>query len=120
MASSMHSPMRMPSAEFAITTIDRSLPRRLLGVDPQTATARQIHNAGVVVYHGASEPDAAGRQRHAFILEFGSPNAAGVVANWMWSSLHGHVARLEIGGEDVPIQNAAIKRALLIHAADDE
>ena len=109
----------MPSAEFAVTTVDRSLPRRLMGVDPQPSTARQIHNAGVVVYRGASEPDSAGRQRHAFMLEFGSANAAGLVANWMWSSLHGHVARLEIGGENVPLQNAAIKRALLLHADDE-
>ncbi len=106
----------MPSAVFAITTIDPSLPRRLLGVDPQTATPRQIHHAGIVTYQGASEPDDVGRQRYKFVLEFGSPNSAGLVANWMWTSLHGHVARLEIGGEEVPVQNAAIKRALLIHA----
>lgn len=110
----------MPSAEFAVTTIDPSLPRRLLGVAPRAAIARQIHHAGVVVYRGASEPDSVGRQRHAFVLEFGSANAAGLAANWMWSALHGHVARLEIGGEDVPLQNAAIKRALLVHADDGE
>jgi hypothetical protein len=108
----------MPSAEFSITSIDPSLPRRLLGVEPRPTTARQIHNAGVVMYRGSSTLDVAGRQRHGFVLEFGTENAAGVVANWMWSALHGHVSSLEIGGEEVPIQNAAIKRALLMHALD--
>ena len=107
----------VPSALFSFTTVDPSMPKRLLGVDPQRSTARQIHNAGVVVYQGCSEAGASGQRRHDFLLEFGTANAAGIVANWMWSSLHGHVASLEIGGEDVPLQNAAIKRAILAHAA---
>jgi hypothetical protein len=106
----------MPSADFAIVSVDPALPRRLLGVTPRPELAREIHSAGVVLYHGATEADTAGRMRHRFTLEFGSPNAAGVIANWMWSTLHGHVAALEIGGEDVPLQNAAIKRAILQHA----
>jgi hypothetical protein len=105
----------MPTAEFSVTTLDPSVPRRLLGVEPRPATARQIHNAGVLVYRG-SDTDTTGVQRHGFVLEFTTPNEAGVVANWMWSTLHGHVSSLEIGGEDVPVQNAAIKRALLYHA----
>jgi hypothetical protein len=108
----------MPSAEFSITSLDPSLPRRLLGVEPRPTTARQIHNAGVVMYRGSTELDAVGRKRYGFVLEFGTENAAGLVANWMWTTLHGHVSSLEIGGEEVPVQNAAIKRALLIHAMD--
>jgi hypothetical protein len=102
----------MPTAEFSIRTLDRSVPRRLLGVEPRPATVRQIHHAGVLLYRGA-ETDDNGVQRHAFVLEFATQNEAGVIANWMWSTLHGRVSSLEIGDEDVPVQNAAIKRALL-------
>ena len=109
----------MPSADFAIVSVDPAVPRRLLGVTARPELAREIHGAGVVLYHGATEADTPGRLRHRFTLEFGSPNAAGLIANWMWSTLHGHVAALEIGGEDVPLQNAAIKRALLQHADDE-
>jgi len=106
----------MPTAEFSITSIDPTLPRRLLGVEPSPATVRQIHNAGVVTYRGSADADSIGRQRHAFVVEFGTENAAGVLANWMWTALRAHVSSLEIGGDTVPVQNAAIKRALLIHA----
>jgi hypothetical protein len=108
----------MPSAEFSLTSLDPTLPKRLLGVTPGPSTARHIHNAGVVVYRGSTAVGSAGRHRHGFTVEFGTDNGAGVVANWLWSSLHAHVSTLEIGGHDVPVQNAAIKRALLIHAAD--
>jgi hypothetical protein len=108
----------MPSADVAITTLDPALPRRILGVEPRPDLARVIHNAGVVLYHGATDTDTPGRRRYRFTLEFGSPNSAGVIANWIWSSLHGRGAALEIGGEDVPLQNAAIKRALLHYAGD--
>jgi hypothetical protein len=106
----------MPTAEFSVTTFDPSVPRRLLGVEPRPSTAREVHHAGVVVFRGSIDADAAGPHRYDFVLQFTTPNEAGVVANWMWSTLHGHVSSLEIGGEDVPVQNAAIKRALLMHA----
>jgi hypothetical protein len=107
----------MPSTEFSITSVDPSLPKRLLGVEPAPATARQIHNAGIVLYRGSASTDSPVRHRHLFTVEFGTENAAGMLANWMWSALNGHVASLEIGGEPVPVQNAAIKRALLTSAA---
>jgi hypothetical protein len=106
----------MPTAEFSITSADPSLPRRLLGAEPQPETAREIHNAGMVLYHGSERTTASGRHRHDFSVEFGTENSAGVVANWMWTALHGHVSSLEIGGDEVPVQNGAIKRALLTHA----
>src|SRR3954451_1642001 len=106
----------MPTAEVSICSIDPALPRRLLGVDPRPASAREIHNAGVVLYRGSDQTSPSGRQRHTFSVEFGSENAAGVLANWIWTALHGHVSTLEIGGDAVPVQNSQIKRALLIHA----
>ena len=115
----MHRRSNVPSAEFSFTSIDSSLPRRLLGVEPVPATAREIHHVGVVTYLGHSSADAAAPQRHNFTLEFGTENAAGILANWLWNSLRGHVASLEIGGDVVPLQNAAIKRALLVGASAD-
>jgi|SRR6476661_7420745 len=106
----------MPTAEFSISSIDPTLPRRLLGVAPLPSTAREVHNAGIVLYRGSEESSPSGRQRHTFSVEFGSENAAGVLANWIWTALHGHVSTLEIGGDAVPVQNARIKQALLTHA----
>lgn len=109
----------MPTAEFAISSLDPTLPRRLLGVDPRPSIARELHHAGVIVYQGSSAEGAAARQRHRFVIEFGTENAAGVLANHMFSALRGHVSALEIGGERIPVHNAAIKRALLVHAFDE-
>jgi hypothetical protein len=109
----------VPSAKFSFTSVDPTLPRRLLGVEPAPATAREIHHAGVVTYLGRAETDAAARHRHTFTVEFGTENAAGILANWLWNALHGHVASLEVGGDVVPLQNAAIKRALLARASVD-
>jgi hypothetical protein len=106
----------MPTADFSISSVDPTLPRRLLGVEPQPAIAREIHNAGVVRFRGSQHTSPSGRQRHAFSVEFSTENGAGALANWMWTALHGRVSTLEIGGDDVPIQNGAIKRALLMHA----
>ena len=106
----------MPTAEFSFSSADPTLPRRLLGVEPAPATAREIHNVGVVQYHGSQQTSPSGGLRHAFSVEFGTENAAGILANWMWTALHGHVSTIEIGGDAVAVQNGAIKRALLTHA----
>jgi len=106
----------MPIAEFSISSVDPTLPRRLLGVEPQTATAREIHNAGVVLYRGSQQTNQSGRRRHTFTVEFATENSAAVLANWMWTALHAHVTTLEFGSDEVPVHNALIKRALLAHA----
>jgi hypothetical protein len=106
----------MPIAEFSISSVDPALPRRLLGVEPETSTAREIHNAGVVLYRGSQQTNLSGRQRHTFAVEFATENGAAVLANWMWTTLHAHVSTLEFAGDEVPVQNAQIKRALLAHA----
>jgi hypothetical protein len=109
----------MPSTELSITSVDPSVPKRLLGVEPRADMAREIHHAGVVLYRGCSSTDSPARQRHNFTVEFTTENAAGILANWMWTVLNGHVASLEIGGETVPVQNAAIKRALMMRASGE-
>ena len=48
-----------------------------------------------------------------FVAQFGSENAAGLMANTLWNDLHGLGARLLVEGEEVALNNAAIKDALL-------
>ena len=108
----------MPTAAFAIASIDSTLPRRLLGVTPQPGMRREIHNAGVVLFEGTQTRRGTPINEHRFLVEFGSANAAAALANWLWNCLHGHATTLRVGDDDVPIQNAAIKRALLAAAQD--
>jgi hypothetical protein len=106
----------MPSAAFAIASIDTALPQRLLGLAAQPGMRCEIHGAGLVLFAGTSAEPGNPLNEHRFVVEFGSANAAAVLANWLWSSLHGHVATLRVGDDDVPIQNGAIKQALLAAA----
>jgi hypothetical protein len=47
------------------------------------------------------------------LAQFGSENAAGLMANTLWNDLHGLGARLLVEGREVALTNAAIKHALL-------
>ena len=106
----------MPAAPMSIATIDDTVPSRLMGTHPYPGTTREIHNAGVLLYQGESSRGSA-LNRYRFIVEFGSENGAGALANWLWSELHGHASTLKIGDDDVPVQHGAIKRALLAASA---
>ena len=105
----------MPAAPLSIATIDDTVPTRLMGAHPHPGSTREIHNAGVLLYQGESSRGSA-LNRYRFIVEFGSENGAGALANWLWSALHSHTSTLKIGDDDVPVQHAAIKRALLAAA----
>ena len=108
----------MPNAAISIATIDAGIVRRLVGVGAKPGVSREIHNAGVVRFQGSSSGHDGPLDHHRFIVEFGTENAAGVLANWLWSTLHGHASSLTIGDDEVPIQNGAIKRALIAAAQD--
>jgi hypothetical protein len=107
----------MPAAAVSIETLDTTVPERLLGVAPAPGLAREIHNAGVLLFRSES-PRGSIPHRYDFIVEFGSGNGAGLLANWLWTELHGHAATLRIGDEDVAVQHSEIKRALLAAAED--
>ena len=108
----------MPNAAISIATIDAGIVRRLVAVGAKPGVSREIHNAGVVRFQGSSSGHDGPLDHHRFIVEFGTENAAGVLANWLWSTLHGHASSLTIGDDEVPIQNGAIKRALIAAAQD--
>ena len=108
----------MPFAAISIASIDRTIPRRLMGAGAQPGASREIHNAGLLLFQGTSAGVVGALNQHRFLVEFGTENAAAAVANWLWSSLHGRATTLSIGDVDVPIQNGAIKRALIAAAQE--
>ena len=93
---------------LVIETLDPTLPRRLMGT-AQLAPGRVRHvpGGGILVYDGVSGAEGE-PSRHAFLLQYGSENAAAVVANHLWSDLHGEGATLRIEGEKVELENHAI------------
>ena len=108
----------MPYTAISIASIDANLPGRLMGTSPRPGSSREIHNAGVLRFEGSSASELGGANEHRFLVQFGSENSAAALANWLWSTLHGRVTTLSIGDEDVPIQNGAIKRALIAAAQE--
>jgi hypothetical protein len=108
----------MPNAAISIATIDSSILRRLIGAGPTPGVSREIHNAGVLRFEGSSPSGDGPLDHHRFVVEFGTENAAAALANWLWSTLHGHASTLRIGDDEVPIQNGAIKRALIAASLD--
>lgn len=98
-----------------LETVDPAAPLRLMGsrtlVPGQT---RRIKEGGVLVYERTIRtPSGSTPGAYEFVAQFGSENAAGLMANTLWNDLHGLGARLLIGGDEVALNNAAIKDALL-------
>ena len=75
---------------------------------------RQIFEGGVLVFQRTVRaPSADGPGLYDVIAQFGSENAAGLMANTLWNDLHGMGARIFVAGDEVKMTNAAIKDALL-------
>jgi hypothetical protein len=108
----------MPYTPMSIASIDMAIPQKLMGTRPRPGTSREIHNAGILLFEGTSPSKGNSISHHHFLVEFGTENAAAALANWLWSTLHGHTTTLKIGDQDVPIQNGAIKRALIAGARE--
>lgn len=73
-------------------------------------TARQVRDAGVVVYEGPQT--IGGEDRHVFAIHFGSATERATLANWLWSRLHGTGATVHAGGKSIELTNSALDRAL--------
>ena len=98
-----------------LETIDPAAPLRLMAtrtlVPGQT---RRINEGGVLVFERTVRtPAGSAPGLYEFVAQFGSENAAGLMANTLWNDLHGLGARLLIDGDEVALNNAAIKDALL-------
>jgi hypothetical protein len=94
-----------------VASLDPTLVQEVLGtVDARPGTARQVPDAGIIVYEGVGGADGAS---HLFAVQFGSRNAGATLANWLWSRLHGLGARVRVDGQEVELTNDALNRALL-------
>jgi hypothetical protein len=94
-----------------VRTRDPAIVEKVLGArEPRPGTARQVLEAGVVVYEGIGGADGASQ---LFALQFGSRNAGAILANWLWSRLHGSGAEVRVEGRSVELTHEAFHRALL-------
>jgi hypothetical protein len=113
-------------APAAVATRSRVVHLRLETVDPAASLRlmatrtlvpgqrRWIKEGGAIVYERMVRAPSAGNPgTYDFVAQFGSENAAGLMANTLWNDLHGLGARLLVEGEAVALTNAAIKDALL-------
>jgi hypothetical protein len=102
-------PHGVPRLEVATT--DPAIVERVLGTrDARPGTAREVLNAGLVVYEGLGGADGASQ---LFSVQYSSRNAGAMLANWLWSQLHGTGFRVRVDGEAVEMTNDALNDALV-------
>jgi hypothetical protein len=94
-----------------VATTDPAIVERMLGTrEARPGTAREVLNAGLVVYEGLGGADGAS---HLFSVQYSSRNAGAMLANWLWSQLHGTGHRVRVDGEAVELTNDALNDALV-------
>jgi hypothetical protein len=102
-------PYGVPRLEVATT--DPAIVERVLGTrDARPGTTREVLNAGLVVYEGLGGADGASQ---LFSVQYSSRNAGAMLANWLWSQLHGTGFRVRVDGEAVEMTNDALNNALV-------
>lgn len=102
-------------AHLRLETVDPLAPLRLMATRTLVpGQRRRIKEGGALVFERTvREPSAGHPGAYDFVAQFGSDNAAGLMANTLWNDLHGLGARLLVEGQEVALTNAAIKDALL-------
>jgi hypothetical protein len=102
-------------AHLRLETVDPVAPLRLMATRTLVpGQRRRIKEGGALVFERTLREPAAGNPgAYEFVAQFGSENAAGLMANTLWNDLHGLGARLLVEGEEVALTNASIKDALL-------
>jgi hypothetical protein len=102
-------PQGVPRIEVATT--DPAIVERVVGTrDARPGTTREVLNAGLVVYEGLGGADGASQ---LFSVQYSSRNAGAMLANWLWSQLHGTGFRVRVDGEAVEMTNDALNDALV-------
>jgi hypothetical protein len=101
--------------QLRLETVDPHVPFRLMAARTLVpGQRRQIFEGGVLMFKRTVRAPTVDRPgAYDFVAQFGSENAAGIMANTLWNDLHGVGATLEIEGEKVAITNASIKDALV-------
>ena len=101
--------------EMEMETLDPSLPLHFMH-EPElrAGQVRRLPGGGIVVYDGVTAEEGK-PSRHRFLVQYGSENAAAVLANHFWSDLHEDGVALWIRGRRVPITNHDLAEALRTH-----
>lgn len=104
---------------FRVRSYDPEVPFRVMATRTVVpGVRRQVHNGGAIVYVRAVDPALRNMPRiYEFLAQFGSENAAAILANRLWSDLQGMDAILEIRRVEVRMQRTAIRDALLMARA---
>ena len=107
------------SARVEIQSADPTLPLRIIGTRTLTpGQRRRVHDTAVLEYTGTIEsPGPSAPGRYGFRIDFRSDNAAALVANFLWSTLHAEQAVVLVEGVPVALTNSALKETLLATAA---
>jgi len=89
-------------AHLRLETVDPVAPLRLMATRTLVpGQRRRIKEGGALVYERTvREPSAGTPGAYEFVAQFGSENAAGLMANTLWNDLHGLGARLLVEGEE--------------------
>ena len=101
---------------FRVRSLDPEVPFRVMATRTVfPGVRRYVHNGGVIVYLRAVDPALRHMPRiHEFVAQFGSGNAAGMLASRLRDDLLGMDVVLEIGRDEVRMESAAIRDALLV------
>jgi hypothetical protein len=107
------------AARLEIESADPTLPLRLMGTRTLVpGQRRRMQDIAALVYEGTLRaPSATERGRYAFVAEFTTDNAAALLANMVWSELHGTAAWVAVEGTPITLAHAALKDTLLDAAA---
>jgi hypothetical protein len=101
--------------EIELETLDPTLPVRFMHKpELRVGHVRRVPGGGIIVYDGVDGPEGM-PSRHRFLVQYGSENAAAVMANRIWSDLHEDGVALWIRGRRVPITNYDLAEALRQH-----
>jgi hypothetical protein len=101
--------------ELELETLDPSLPVRFMHKhDLRAGHVRRVPGGGIIVYDGVDAPEGK-PSRHRFLVQYGSENAAAVLANHLWSDLHEDGVTVWVRGRQVPITNHDLAEALRRH-----
>jgi hypothetical protein len=98
--------------EMELETLDPTVPLRFMRRgELRAGNVRRVPGGGIIVYDGVNAEDGA-PSRHRFLVQYGSENAAAVLANHMWSDLHEEGVTLRVRGRKVAITNHDLAEAL--------
>jgi hypothetical protein len=100
-------------ARIEVESVDPQLPLRVMATRTLVrGFRRRIQDAGTVVYEGPTRDGC-----YAFLVQFGTDNAAAIVANVLWTELR-DAAGVSVEGRRVTNNHAALKDALLAVTAE--